>query len=119
MTLLSVLSIGVWSIPPPLFVLLALLLPILLYLTARTWQKGEAQYTGGAITSGGRFALLVLGACFGLLLIIGGSLSILFWWFWMPLHVGIPTLIIGLVLFIYSLWHLQEEKRKREEAGFG
>jgi len=120
LTVLWVASEGEWVVPLPILILLSLLLPFLLYLAARAWGKGEEQYTGGAISSGGRGALLIIGITFGILLSIAGGCSLFFWrWFWMPLHVGIPTFILGMILVIYCLPRLNEEKRKREEAGFG
>jgi hypothetical protein len=119
LTILSVLSLGDWFIPLPILILLSLLLPLLLYLTATAWRKGETQYTKGTITSGGRSVLLIIGLTFGCVLGIAGSCSFLFWPFWIPLHVGIPVFIIGMILVIYCLPCLNEEKRKREVAGFG
>ena len=120
LTLLWVLSVGEWFIPPPILILLCLLLPLLLYLTAHSYGKGEHQYTQGAITSGGRIALLIIGLTFGAGLSVAGSGSFLFGpGDWMPLHVGIPTFIIGMILVFYCIPKLNEEKRKREEAGFG
>jgi len=105
---------GEWAFPFPIFLVLILAIGPLLLLTARASQKGEDQFTKGRITSGGRAMLYVIGVGFGTLLTTGG-LTIIFYYGgdWIPFSVSITMVSIGIVILLYSLPCLIQERRKR------
>ena len=113
-------AMGNWAISLPIFISCLLLIPFFLILIARVFGKAEKQWTEGVIESGKLFILYTLGAGYGLIMIVIGIYPIIFGAdSWIPLNIGIPPLIIGLILFIYSIRNYLKERRKRIETGFG
>ena len=108
-------STGEWVdfLPLPIFIVLVLLIGPILILTTRTYGKGEETSTEGKITSGGRAILLILGFGFAILIMIIGIMPLISEDSWVPLQIGILTLIVGIILFIYINIQLNQERHKR------
>ena len=113
------LSMGEWTFPLPIFIVSTLIIIPLLILISQNFQKVEEQSTEGAIVSGGRYILHLLGFTFGAVLItigvapiIVGEVSMI------PSHIGIVLLVIGIILTLYNLFYIQQERRQRAKAGF-
>jgi hypothetical protein len=101
--------------PLPILIILLIVVVPLLILTSRVYGKGEEEFTSGAITSGGRFAFLLLGGCFGIMYLLIGLYTLFSEDHSVPLSTGIPYLILGITLLTYILPQLEKERRKRRD----
>ncbi len=121
MDILNFASTGEWIpfLPLPTLIVLVLIFFPLFILTARLYGKGEEEFTNGDIKSGAMLFLYAIIATFGFYLSLSGLYSLIAEDSWIPSHVGIISLIIGLPFLIISTVMLFREKYKRKMKGWG
>ncbi|TFG04336.1 MAG: hypothetical protein EU536_04795 [Promethearchaeota archaeon] len=118
---LTFISLGVWSgfFPLPIFIVVVIVTGPLFILAARLYGKGEEEFTGGSITSGGITFLYIIGFTYGLFFIAAGSGAIVLGEVsWIPVQIGVILLIIGILITALSIIKLEKERRKRKDAGY-
>ncbi len=118
--LLWFVSFGEWIffLPLPTLIILLIISILLFILAARFYKKGEEEFTGDEITSGGFLLLNITVATYGLLLVYAG-LPIYSEDTGIPTHVRYILLIIGIILLILTIPTLYRERQKRVKRGWG